>query len=108
MKKLLVFVVFVVALLAQAQTVGEVGLTEVETLKVSNLAKDVQIAIQQIQILQANFDRLVTQRNASQTAFLAMVERLRVAHQAPEDKFTFDAVRFTFVPVPLESNEEKE
>jgi len=83
-----------------AQGAEEIGLTEIETLQISIMMKDLLLAQQRIQILQTQFQAVVTQRDQAQTELVGMIQRLRVAHQAPEEKFSFDALTLKFVPLP--------
>ena len=85
-----------------AKAASKIELTELETLQISIMMKDVLLANQQIQILQTQFQRIVAQRDAAQAEYEAMVERLRVAHKAPADKFDFNTATLKFVPLPKE------
>ena len=106
---LAVFALF--AALLPAQEIEEkaqvsLELTEVETLQISIIMKDTLLAAQQIQILQAQFQTATAQRNARQAEFNRMVERLRVVHEAPADKFAFNSAALKFVPIKIEAEPE--
>jgi len=117
MRKLLMVVMLFAAIALSAQnTAGPEGavkvevsleLTEIETLQISIVMKDALLAAQQIQILQVQFQAAVARRNARQAEFDRMVERLRVVHEAPADKFTFDSATLTFVPIPPAEEEDE-
>lgn len=105
MKKLLAVTLFAVMLASAQTTKVEPGLllTQVETLQISIMMKDVLLAKQQIQILQTQFQAVVARRDKAQAEYDAMVGRLRIAHKAPADKFDFDTATLKFVPVPKET-----
>lgn len=112
-----VIVLFALALLLSAQTVEQTAkvepevsleLTEVESLKLSLVLKDILLAAQQLQIIQATFQGAVAQRDARQKEFDTMLAGLRIVHKAPADKFSFNPNTMKFVPVPQkEKTEEK-
>lgn len=105
MKKLLAVTLFVVMSASAQTTKVEPGLllTEVETLQISIMMKDVLIAEQQVKILQSQFQIMVALHRNRQQQVEAMIGRLRVAHKAPADKFDFDTATLKFVPVPKET-----
>lgn len=102
MKKLLAVTLFVV-MLASAQTpTVKPGLllTEVETLQISIVMKDLLILQLSINNLNARFQTLTNRQTSMQAGLDRMVERLRVVHEAPADKFEFNAATLKFVPLP--------
>lgn len=107
MKKLIpiLFVVFAVAILAQAPAdeVNPLELTELESAKLSLLLKDVQLSQLQIQIVQSQYQTAVAQRDARQSRLNALLDEFRELHSAPADKFSFDAVKMSFIPLSKET-----
>lgn len=123
MKKpiLILLLLFSMALPAQeAEEKGEVSalldpmfeqkleLTELESANLSLLLKDVQLSQLQIQIVQSQYQTAVAQRDARQAKLSALLLGFRELHSAPAEKFTFDAVKMVFVPIPKEPKAEKD
>jgi len=117
MKKLLLVMLFAVASLSAqvgktniaekgAATVAlelakvSLELTEVETLQISVVMKDLLILQLSINNLNARFQTLTSRQSNMQAGLDRMVERLRIVHKAPADKFNFDADTLKFVPLP--------
>lgn len=114
MKKLILILLLVFAVSGFAQEPAEpteeakaVELTELESAKLSVLIKDVQLSQLQIQIVQSQYQTAVAQRDARQARLNALLDGFRELHSAPTDKFTFDAVKMVFVPIPQESEREE-
>ncbi|KKM15483.1 hypothetical protein LCGC14_1695570 [marine sediment metagenome] len=114
MKKLILILFLVFAVSGFAQEPAEpteepkaVELTELESAKLSVLIKDVQLSQLQIQIVQSQYQTAVGQRDARQARLNALLDGFRELHSAPTDKFTFDAVKMVFVPIPQESEREE-
>ncbi len=107
MKKLIVIVVLLVGSLASAQDKPAVPeLTEVETLKLSGLAKDVQLANKDVQLARMQFLNLSQIQAARQRAFDVEVRRLRDEHGLSVKEFNFDRTALEFVLVPEEEKKE--
>ena len=109
MKKLLVLVALWTALcvmfaIAQEAEVS-LELTEVETLQISIVLKDLVILQLQINNLNARFQTLTNQQDNMQAGLDRMIGRLRTEHEAPADKFTFDQRTLKFVPIPPSPDE---
>lgn len=104
MKKtiLILFLVFSLGVCAQEPTeeVNPLELTKLESAELRLQIKDVQLNQLQIQIALRAHNTAVRQRDAQQARLNAMLEELRELHKAPADKFTFDAVKMAFVPIP--------
>ena len=100
MKKLVLAVMLFAVLSLPAQDAPATPeLTEVETLKVRLILSDIRLADQQMQIIQAQFQAALATRGAKQQEFQTMLAVLRKEHNAPEDKFAFDANTMTFTPI---------
>lgn len=107
MKKLIVIAVLFVGLSAWAQDKLAVPeLTEVETLKLSGLLKDVQLADKDVQLARMQFLNLSQILAARQQTMNNEIERLRIVHTLPTGEFIFDAATLKFVPVPKEEKKE--
>ncbi len=94
-------------LLASAQDKPAVPeLTEVETLKLSGLLKDVQLADKDVQLARMQFLNLSQIQAARQQTMNNEIERLRIVHVLPTGEFIFDVATLTFKPVPRREKKE--
>ncbi|MEE8608593.1 MAG: hypothetical protein V3S55_13380 [Nitrospiraceae bacterium] len=117
MRKLLVVTLFATMMLSAQETERETcclantpecnecwdkfrELTEVETLQVSIVLKDLLILQLSIDNLNARFQTLTNQKSNMQAGLDRMIERLRVVHEAPADEFEFNPATLKFTPIP--------
>lgn len=107
MKKLIVIAVLLVGLSAWGQDKPAVPeLTEVETLKLSVLTKDVQLADKDVQLARMQFLNLSQIQAVRQRALGVEIQRLRDEHNLSTAEFNFDRAALEFVPVPKEEKKE--
>ncbi len=105
-----IIAVLLAFLLASAQdkpAVPEPELTEVETLKLSGLLKDVQLAEKDVQLARMQFLSLSQILAVRQQTMNNEVEQLRVVHTLPAGEFIFDVATLTFKPVPKEQGKKE-
>jgi hypothetical protein len=106
-KNLIVIAVLLVGLLAWAQDKPAVPeLTKSETLHLTVLLKNVQLADKDVQLARMQFLNLTQIQAAQQRIFNLAIQVARDEHNLPVGEFLFDAATLKFVPVPKEKKKE--